>query len=63
MPNLIVVAAFKRDEEGQLLSAFEPLQMQSEGAKGGKKRAANLTPARRKEIAQEAAEKRWNKDR
>ena len=33
------------------------------GAKGGKKRAANLTPARRKEIAQKAAEKRWNKDR
>jgi len=32
------------------------------GAKGGKKRAANLSPERRKEIAKKAAEKRWNKD-
>lgn len=29
------------------------------GAKGGKKRAENLTPERRKEIAKKAAEKRW----
>ena len=29
------------------------------GAKGGKKRAANLTPERRAEIAKKAAEKRW----
>ena len=32
------------------------------GAKGGKKRAENLTPERRKEIAKKAAEKRWSKD-
>lgn len=32
------------------------------GAKGGKKRAANLTPERRKEIAQKAAAKRWAND-
>ena len=31
------------------------------GAKGGKKRAANLSPERRKEIAKKAAEKRWNR--
>lgn len=31
------------------------------GAKGGKKRAANLSPERRKEIAKKAAEKRWGK--
>lgn len=31
------------------------------GAKGGKARAANMTPERRKEIAQKAAEKRWSK--
>ena len=31
------------------------------GAKGGKKRAENLTPERRKEIAKKAAEKRWEK--
>jgi len=29
------------------------------GAKGGKARAANLSPERRKEIARKAAEKRW----
>jgi len=32
------------------------------GAKGGKKRAANLSPERRKEIAQRAATKRWEKN-
>lgn len=31
------------------------------GAKGGKKRAANLTPERRAEIARKAAESRWKK--
>jgi hypothetical protein len=30
------------------------------GLKGGKARAAKLTPARRKEIAQEAAKARWD---
>jgi len=29
------------------------------GLKGGKARAANLTPERRSEIAREAAKKRW----
>ena len=33
------------------------------GAKGGKARAANLSPERRKEIAKKAAEKRWGKNR
>jgi hypothetical protein len=33
------------------------------GRKGGKKRAENMTPERRKEIAQKAAMKRWKKDR
>lgn len=31
------------------------------GAKGGRKRAENMTPERRKEIAQKAAAKRWGK--
>jgi hypothetical protein len=31
------------------------------GKKGGKARAAALTPERRKEIAQKAARKRWGK--
>ena len=32
------------------------------GLKGGKARAAKLSPERRKEIAQIAAKKRWNKE-
>jgi len=31
------------------------------GAKGGRKRAENMTPGRRKEIARKAAESRWKK--
>ena len=31
------------------------------GRKGGKKRAENMTPERRREIAQAAAAKRWGK--
>jgi hypothetical protein len=31
------------------------------GQKGGKARAAKLTPERRKEIAEKAAKSRWNK--
>ncbi len=31
------------------------------GAKGGKARAANLSPERRKEIAKAAAKKRWGR--
>jgi len=31
------------------------------GRKGGKKRAENMSAARRKEIAQKAAVKRWEK--
>jgi hypothetical protein len=31
------------------------------GAKGGEKRAGKLTPERRREIAQKAAAKRWQK--
>ena len=30
------------------------------GSKGGRARAESLTPARRKEIAQDAANRRWN---
>ena len=33
------------------------------GQKGGKARAAKLSPKRRKEIARRAAEKRWEKNR
>lgn len=33
------------------------------GKKGGKARAAKLTPKRRSEIAKKAAQARWNKDK
>jgi hypothetical protein len=42
------------DEREELASAAAQL-----GSKGGKARAANMTPERRKEIAKKAAEKRW----
>ncbi|MBW7852449.1 MAG: RNA-binding protein [Rhodospirillales bacterium] len=32
------------------------------GAKGGKARAAKMTPERRSQIARKAAESRWNRD-
>jgi len=32
------------------------------GRKGGKARAASMTPERRAEIARKAAQKRWSKD-
>jgi len=42
------------DEREALSSAAAEL-----GRKGGKKRAENMTPERRAEIARKAAEKRW----
>lgn len=42
------------DEREELSSAAAQL-----GSKGGKKRAANMTPERRREIAAEAAKARW----
>lgn len=44
------------DERDTLSSAAAEM-----GRKGGQKRAANMTPERRKEIAQKAAAKRWAK--
>ena len=44
------------DERGNSKSAAAQL-----GSLGGKKRAANMTPERRKEIAKLAADKRWKK--
>jgi hypothetical protein len=45
------------DEKEELTSAAAQL-----GRKGGKARAAAMTPERRKEIAKKAAEKRWKKE-
>ena len=44
------------EERDELRSAAAQL-----GSKGGKKRAATLSPERRAEIARKAAAKRWNK--
>lgn len=44
------------DERDELKSAAAQL-----GSKGGKKRAENMTPERRAEIARKAAAKRWAK--
>lgn len=44
------------DDREELSSAAAQL-----GSKGGKKRAENMTPERRAEIAKRAAEKRWGK--
>ena len=43
-------------ERHELTSAAAQL-----GSKGGKKRAENMTPERRREIAQKAAQERWKK--
>lgn len=45
------------DERDDLKSAAAQL-----GSKGGKKRAENMTPERRAEIAKKAAAKRWAKE-
>jgi hypothetical protein len=44
------------DERGGVASAAAQL-----GSLGGKKRAENMTPERRAEIARKAADKRWAK--
>lgn len=46
------------DERDEIKSAAAQL-----GSKGGKKRAENMTPERRAEIARAAAARRWGKGR
>lgn len=50
------IATGEIEDERELSSAAAEL-----GRKGGKARAANMTPERRAEIAKRAAEKRWKK--
>jgi hypothetical protein len=47
------------EEERALRSQAASILGKLGGSKGGKIRAANLTPERRKEIAQKAALSRW----
>ena len=60
MARAIIVAKIAtgevEDEREELTSAAAQL-----GRKGGKARAANMTPERRAEIARKAAAKRWKK--
>ena len=51
------IATGEIEDERPLSSAAAEL-----GSKGGKKRAENMTPERRKEIAQKAAAKRWKRE-
>jgi hypothetical protein len=52
------IATGEVEDERELSSAAAEL-----GRKGGKKRAENMTPERRKEIAQKAAAKRWGREK
>ncbi|QKC81904.1 RNA-binding protein [Mesorhizobium sp. NZP2077] len=47
------------DEADDVIDDGKDPAAKSLGAKGGKKRAANMTPERRTEIAKQAAAKRW----
>ena len=50
------IATGEVEDQRELSSAAAEL-----GRKGGKKRAENMTPERRKEIAKKAAASRWGK--
>jgi hypothetical protein len=51
------IATGEIEDERELSSAAAEL-----GRKGGKKRAENMTPERRQEIAKKAAATRWKKE-
>jgi len=59
--NAVRVMHFATDEEDDdVIDDAKDPAAQALGAKGGKKRAASMTPKRRAEIARKAAEKRWS---
>lgn len=49
------------EEEDTVIDDGKDANAKALGAKGGRRRAANMTPERRAEIAKKAAEKRWGK--
>lgn len=49
------------EEDDTIIDDGKDANAKALGAKGGKKRAENMTPERRAEIARRAAEKRWDK--
>ena len=56
------IATGEEEEEEEYEDDGKDPAAKALGAKGGKARAAKLTPERRSEIAKEAAKKRWNKE-
>lgn len=50
------------DEDDTVIDDGKSAAAKELGSKGGKKRAANMTPERRAEIAKKAAATRWAKD-
>ena len=49
------------EEEDTVIDDGKDPAAKALGAKGGRKRAENMTPERRAEIAKKAAESRWRK--
>ena len=49
------------EEDDTVIDDGKDANAKALGAKGGKKRAENMTPERRAEIAKNAAAKRWGK--
>lgn len=49
------------EEEDTIIDDGKNAAAKELGAKGGRKRAENMTPERRAEIARKAAQKRWAK--
>jgi hypothetical protein len=61
--NAVKVMRIATGEETEELETNRAKSAAAElGSRGGKARAASMSPARRKEIAQHAASRRWKKD-
>lgn len=58
-----VMKVLTGEEDDEAFDDGKDKAAQALGKKGGKARAASMTPERRAEIARKAAEKRWSKDR
>jgi hypothetical protein len=59
--NAVMVMRIATGEETEELDTMRSAAAEL-GSRGGKARAASMSPARRKEIAQRAASRRWKKD-
>jgi hypothetical protein len=59
--NAVKVMRIATGEESEELDPIKSAAAEL-GSRGGKARAASISPERRKEIAQRAAARRWKKD-